>query len=392
MSILHSNKGIGMSDTADGIGDILTGGVIARSVDGARGSAGHDAHDGAGGTCLNCGAVRVGGFCHDCGQSGHVHRNVTALGHDILHGVFHFEGKIWKTLPMLALHPGPLTRRYVHGERAKFVSPMALFLFCVFLLFAAVNRVSMPDVAGAAQGLARAKDQMSDAADKAQDKLDDLKEKRSDLQADNAKANVADLDKKIAEATGEVAALKAATAKIPVDAKGAARIGQVKAAGQTVNFDVATGIKNMNVNTGSADLDAKINHVRANPELYAYKLKMASYKFSWALIPISVPFIWLLFFWRRDVGLYDHAIFAIHSLSFMTLLVVGLIGLQLIGVSQAWLWLALIVVPPIHMYQHLKGAYLTGRFGAIWRTATLLVMTTIAGSLFFTLLLWLEAD
>jgi hypothetical protein len=139
---------------ADGIGDILTGGIVAREVDRAgvaTGEPGHDAHEGAGGTCLNCGTVRTGPFCQTCGQGGHVHRNIVALGHDILHGVFHFEGKFWKTLPMLAWHPGDLTRRYVYGERAKFVSPMAMFLFSVFLLFAAMNRLAMPDVSGAAR-------------------------------------------------------------------------------------------------------------------------------------------------------------------------------------------------------------------------------------------------
>ncbi len=113
-----------MGEAGDGIGDILTGSLVARTVEGGSRAVGHDAGAGAGGICFNCGAVRTGPFCQDCGQSGQVHRNVTALGHDILHGVFHFEGKIWKTLPMLALHPGDLTRRYVHGERAKFPHPM----------------------------------------------------------------------------------------------------------------------------------------------------------------------------------------------------------------------------------------------------------------------------
>ena len=35
--------------------------------------------------------------------------------------------------------PGELTRRYVEGQRASFISPIALFLFCVFLMFAAVS-------------------------------------------------------------------------------------------------------------------------------------------------------------------------------------------------------------------------------------------------------------
>ncbi len=58
--------------------------------------------------------------------------------------MLHFDGKIWRTLPLLAWHPGELTRRYIEGERARFVSPMALFLFSVFLMFAAVGMMGAP--------------------------------------------------------------------------------------------------------------------------------------------------------------------------------------------------------------------------------------------------------
>jgi hypothetical protein len=84
----------------------------------------------------NCGTPLVGLHCHQCGQGDHVHRTLAAFFHDLLHGVFHFEGKTWRTLPMLAWRPGELTRRYIAGERVRFVSPMALFLFCVFVTFA----------------------------------------------------------------------------------------------------------------------------------------------------------------------------------------------------------------------------------------------------------------
>lgn len=368
-----------MTGSGDEFGDILTGGLVAREVDRAGGAAGHGAHEGAGGECLNCGAVRAGPFCQSCGQSGHVHRNVSALAHDILHGVFHFEGRIWKTLPMLAFHPGDLTRRYVHGERAKFVSPMALFLFSVFLLFAAVNRLSSPDVAGAAQGLAKAQAQLGTESARAQKRLDGLEKKRIDTLAADPDADLGDLNQKISDAQREVAGLSVAAQHLP----------QVKAGAS----DGAEGVAEaLNVNTGFSKLDRQIGHVKENPALYAYKLKMASYKFSWALIPISVPFIWLMFFWRRDVGFYDHAIFAIHSLSFMTLFVVGLLALYFVGVGQAWLWCAFLIVPPVHMYKQLKHAYRIGRFGAAWRTVTLLSMTGVTSLLFFLLLLWLEAE
>ena len=54
----------------------------------------------------------------------------------------------------------------------------------------------------------------------------------------------------------------------------------------------------------------------------AYKLKTNAYKFSWLLIPLSVPFVWLLFPFSRRFRLYDHTVFVTYSLCFMSLLVV----------------------------------------------------------------------
>src|SRR5688500_11165812 len=119
--------------------DIITGGVIARAIEPDAGSA-HG--DGAHGQCRNCGAALAGAYCATCGQPAHLHRTLSSLGHDILHGVFHFEGKVWQTIPELLFRPGRLTRRYIDGERAKFVSPMALYLFTVFLTFAVFSFTS----------------------------------------------------------------------------------------------------------------------------------------------------------------------------------------------------------------------------------------------------------
>ena len=120
-----------MSGEADAAGDVLTGAVIASAIDSKAGKHGPETK----GKCLNCGAQVDGAYCAACGQRTHLHRSLLHIGHDILHGVFHFEGRMWHTLPELFFHPGRLTRRYIDGERAKFVSPMALYLFTVFLMF-----------------------------------------------------------------------------------------------------------------------------------------------------------------------------------------------------------------------------------------------------------------
>ena len=125
-----------MSDL-EGIGEAATGAMLARTAEPRAGEAGAKAD---GHTrerdCLNCGARLAGDYCHACGQKAHVHRTLAAFWHDLLHSVIHFDGKLWRTLPLLAWQPGELTRRYIHGERARFVSPIALFLFTVFLMFA----------------------------------------------------------------------------------------------------------------------------------------------------------------------------------------------------------------------------------------------------------------
>ena len=118
---------------AGGLADIGTGAAVAGAIERERSGGDGHTHEGA---CLNCGTELVGPHCHACGQRAHVHRTLGAFFHDLLHGVLHFEGKTWRTIPMLAWKPGQLTREYIDGKRARYVSPIALFLFVVFLSFA----------------------------------------------------------------------------------------------------------------------------------------------------------------------------------------------------------------------------------------------------------------
>ncbi|HSO46590.1 MAG TPA: DUF3667 domain-containing protein, partial [Rhizobiaceae bacterium] len=127
------------------IGEVVSGAVFARAIEPDTGAVASDGHTHQA-ACLNCATPLAGEYCHACGQRGHVHRTLTAFFHDLLHSVVHFEGKVWKTLPRLAWRPGELTRDYVAGKRASFVSPMALFLFSVFLLYAVVSWMGGPSI------------------------------------------------------------------------------------------------------------------------------------------------------------------------------------------------------------------------------------------------------
>jgi hypothetical protein len=143
----------------------------------------------------------------------------------------------------------------------------------------------------------------------------------------------------------------------------------------------------------SADLPDWLNNsigkAAKNPELLAYKLQDNASKFSWLIIPLSVPFVWLLFPFSRRFRLYDHAVFVTYSLCFMSLLVVSGVILQSIGLAAigAILWL----LPPFHMYRQLKGAYGLGRWGALWRTTLLTMFAFIVVSLFLAVVVGMGA-
>jgi hypothetical protein len=143
------------------------------------------------------------------------------------------------------------------------------------------------------------------------------------------------------------------------------------------------------VHSDVPEIDAAIKHSLNNPELALYKLKNTTYKYSFMLVPISLPFLWLMFFWRRGINMFDHAVFVLYSLCFMSLLFDGvmLTGMAGWGVLAA---LLAVFVPPVHIFVHLRGTYGLGIFSALWRTMALTVVASIVLMLFLIMVLVLS--
>ncbi len=356
------------------------------------------AADTHGGTCRNCGTALTGDHCHGCGQAARVHRSMAAIGHDLMHGVLHLDGKLANTLPLLALKPGELTRRYAHGERRRFVSPMGMFLFSVTILFLAMQvlglhlfEIGEEDLVG--PGLARieASLQKVAAADPAAGRVSGgfgvtvdtedgrkvlvgskIGEPEPDPQAIDGDAKAGSI------ATKRGAERDRARAALPL-------VRQARAAwGQRVFDSKEDG-------TGNATLDAAVKKIAQDPALVAYKVQANSYKFSWALIPLSVPFVWLLFFWRRDVGLYDHTVFVTYSLAAMTLLTVAMMLLSRVGVPLEAVMVAFCVLAPLHIFVHLRGSYGLSKRATLLRFGLLSVFIWFAVALFAAILFALGA-
>lgn len=349
MAAYDGLKGAGMSEF-EAIGETVTGGLLARAVEPNAGEAGSDGHTHEK-NCLNCGTALTGPYCAACGQRAHVHRSLRAFMGDFVAGVLNFEGKFWRTMPMLARCPGDLTRRYIAGERARFISPVALYLFSVFLMFAVLNFTGALD-AGSPEGVRAG---VKGAVNAQQAEITETEKRRADAIAANRP--VVALDRRLAKQKKDLAEIeKVQRGGIPTQA-------------DVDDDDTPQWVRGV------------VAKAQENPELMVTNVQDAASKFSWLLIPLSLPFMWLLFPFSRRYRLYDHTVFVTYSLSFMMMLAI-LGGLL---VAAGWTAIAgfLFFVPPIHMYKQLKQAYGLSRFGALLRTTLLVTFAFIAAALFF---------
>lgn len=346
---IMSMAGVKM-DGMDAVGDAVTGGLLARAVEPYAGEAGADGHTHEK-VCLNCGTALTGPFCSACGQKAHVHRSVRAFFQDLVAGMFNFEGKIWRTLPMLAWCPGLMTRRYIAGERARFISPVALYLFTVFLMFATLNFTG----ALGETNIGNPKERLRTAIAEDQQQLARIETRRQEA-AGRGELTAA-LDNRIAKKKADIAEE------------------------QKLLANGALAIADDSDANGAPDwLRPFIKNVKENPDMVSMKIQDAASKYSWMLIPLSVPFMWLLFPFSRRFNTYDHTVFVTYSLSFMMMLVIVAGLLVAIGWSG---WAAMLFfVPPFHMYRHLKQTYQLGRASALLRTSALVTFAFIAAGLF----------
>jgi hypothetical protein len=216
----------------------------------------------------------------------------------------------------------------------------------------------------------------------------EIKEKRlSEPQAER-KAAVASGDKvAVAAVDAATALVKASPTETP---KGEAK--NITSEGEDFQAAFAKFLKeDVEVDTPWPTFNKKLKHKFENPELFLYKLQNTVYKFSFLLIPISLPFIWLLLFWKRGVTLYDHAVFALYSVSFMSFLFLALaLTSHWVDWSQysGWIFLAVLC----HTFFQFKGAYALGWFSAFWRTTIFVfVFAPITLGLFFTSIIVLGA-
>lgn len=372
----------------DAAGGAVTGAVIAGALQKGPGRVGD-----AQGVCADCGAQVSGNFCSNCGQATHVHRTLLHLGEELLHGVMHFDGRIWRTLPLLILNPGRLTREWVQGRRTRYVSPLAMFLFTLFVMFFALSFMPHPapqtaplseQIAAQRIGLAEAEKRVlevkaeAEAAQAASTPIDG----RPPAVSSGARAGIT--AGALAAAEGVVIQRKAQLEQMERQAVEGRKDGLTPGSWQAQVADI-------NWDTGDGrGLTAAVAKKLKNPDLALYKLQQTMYKFAFLLVPLSIPFVALMFLWKRGFTLYDHGVFVLYSLTFMSMLLMAVVvaAALLKGASGVALGAAALIVPA-HMFAQLKSAYGLSIFSAAWRTFVLLIFCNIVISLFVLAILYL---
>jgi hypothetical protein len=495
--------GIELVNAGETLAAIVVSNELSNQANGGGDNPPSGTHGDPTATCANCGTNLTGAYCHACGQSSHIHRSLLHMFEEVLHGIFHFDTKAWRTVPALIFRPGHLTREYIQGKRTSFVSPLALFLFLIFLMFF-VFSLTMKGPGNAFLHIPETREQIvkelsnnqatlaeqqtkmqqlpvgsSDVPElsieiretqmtirELEDQLDLLDGKKIDVTKTQALLNEAEsnfanlkklkaqqkarpesvvgaasgtlenasasdassttkvlppweLENQILFAQREVKYQKKRLAKANrIEANTAEDNAAANASSAASNSDAATSANSKSASTALSSVahsaeastsddekngnDDEINnlsdipyigkalaHAEKNRELTLYKMKKNAASSAFLLMPISLPFLWLLFAFKRQYVMFDHAVFSLYSLSFMCLLLmtIAILGKFNFSGTAGFLFMT---VPPIHMFVQLRHAYQLSILSTIWRTIALLLIAFLSLLIYATLVTMLS--
>ena len=218
--------------------------------------------------CLNCKTELIGDFCHACGQHAHVRRTLTSLIHDFLHGLLQLRREDLAHPSAARLEAGraypPLYRGPARDLR---------------LADRAVPVQRVPDVRGGRNDQCR---QRSRRRSRSSRTLPNKSRRTGSGWRGSSETGqppsrpgrpTQRIDNKIADVKAELTAIKAVKDKgIPA---------------AQFHFDENDQAPRW--------LSQSVEAAAKNPDLTFYKLQNNASKFSWLIIPLSVPFVWLLF-------------------------------------------------------------------------------------------------
>ena len=285
--------------------------------------------------CANCGERLKGPWCHACGQhAAGLHRSVRQVAIEWAQGLTYLDQRARATLPDLAFNPARLTNAYLEGRRAPQMPPLRMFLVVLVVVFA---------IGSLADGL------------------------RAQRHASPMFSYVG-----LTPATG-------------LGKPGVAFAKLTPAQRTELHGEIDTLSLGPGAQAPSAWLKRQLHRTADNPKRFAEAYSRWSRQLAFALLPIGTAILCLIFVRRRGVTVYDHLIFAMHSLSFQGAL---LAVTELVAIVPQAPAVLLLGGAPVHLFVHMRGVYRTSVPGTLARVAAL----GVAAALTFTLLVLLAVS
>lgn len=101
--------------------------------------------------CVTCGLLLEGTYCHGCGEKLHEYHDFSLARYtrEIVHQLTSLDAKIFKTIHLLLVKPGLLTKEYLLGRKSKYIRPVRLYLsfsMLYFFTFSFFDRAALLDI------------------------------------------------------------------------------------------------------------------------------------------------------------------------------------------------------------------------------------------------------
>ena len=314
--------------------------------------------------CLNCGTVVTGRHCAQCGQAADVHvLSMKEVFGDVMHSVFHLDSRVWRTLRLLVLRPGELTREFIAGRHQQYLPPFRLYLV-VSLFFFALSAL-LPDSTLV--------------------NFDDENDPGLKVLAPGQEAKPADDGKAAAAATTGApkkqapAELKDLTGELrkELEAEGVApeEIEKALARDTSCKVDISdsASLDSFELAMGRACQKMKLDGGRHFAERFA----ATAPKLMFLFLPLMAA-VALLFYWRPRRLYAEHLVVFLHNHAFTFLLIA--VGLCMVALSNLeipgtgllnFLTFLLYCYLPYYVYRSMRVVYGEGRFKTLLKFFTL---------------------
>ena len=127
-------------------------------------------------------------------------------------------------------------------------------------------------------------------------------------------------------------------------------------------------------------INPRLTYAATHQPEFAAVLESELHSTAIVFLPLSALLLGALFAFDRRFFLFDHAIFSMHSLTFMGLLFSVISMSSLLG-QLGPLGRVILLAAPTHLFFHLRGVYSTGVVGTLVRMALLFLGSAFAVAL-----------